>query len=205
LVERGVQLSESPAAFSTTVRRAASALPMAGLTRQSSPPPRGAMSASGIRQKYEPSLKTLSDAKGSAVIGWVGESVLWARFSGHLSRSLGALVADELELRLSQGALIRCFLDASRLDSYDLLARTAAVRVLLSNASRLSSLVVLEWTGRDSAVGRAIMSAVGTLMRATTLRSEFEASLLDEAPLAMLRIAATTERSLIELAQRPSS
>ena len=196
LVKRGVRLPESPAAFSATARRVASALPIAGLTRQSSPPPRHAMSASGIRQKYDPALKTLSDAKGSVVIGWVGESVLWARCSGHLSRSLGALFADELELRLSHGALIRCFLDPSLLDSYDLLARTAVVRALLSNTSRLSSLVVLEWSGRASAVGRALMSAVGPLMETTTSRSGFEASLLTEAPFALQRIAATTQRSL---------
>lgn len=198
LVEHGVRLPEGRAAFFAASSRLVSGLPIAGLTRQSSPPPRHSMSTSGIRQKYDPSLKTLSDAKGSVVIGWVTESVLWARFGGHLSRSLGAVFADELELRLSQGALIRCFLDASRLDSYDLLARTAAVRVLLSNTSRLSSLVVLEWNGRASAVGQAIMGAVGTLMRTTTSRSEFEASLLTEAPLALQRIAATAERSIAQ-------
>ena len=156
------------------------------------------MSASGIRPKYDPALKTLSDPKGSVVMGWVAESVLWARFAGHLSRSLGAVFADELELRLGDGALIRCFLDASRLDSYDLLARTAAVRVLLSNTSRLSSLVVLEWSEGASAVGRAIMGAVGTLMQTTTSRSQFDARLLSEAPLAMQRIARAPERSLAQ-------
>lgn len=202
LVDSGVPLPDNPQAFSETCRRVVSALPISGLTRQSSPPPPLSMSASGIRQKYDPSLRTLSDPRGSAIIGWVAESVLWARFTGHLSRSLGARFADELELRLSQGALTRCFLDASLLDSYDLLARTAAVRVLLANTSRLSSLVVLEWSGRDSAVGRAIMEAVGALMQTTSSRSEFEASLLAEAPLAMRRIAATAKRTL---AQRSTS
>jgi hypothetical protein len=202
LVERGVPLPGSPAAFSAAASRVVSSLPVAGLTRQSSPPPRRPMSLSGIRQKFDPSLKTLSDKKGSVVIGWVAQSVLWVRCSGHLSRSLGAAFAEELELRLTQGALIRCFLDASSLDSYDLLARTAAVRVLLSNASRLSSLLVLEWNGHASAVGQAVMGAVGTLMQTTTSGAEFEARLLDEAPLARQRIAAAAESSL---AQRPPS
>ena|GEM_PF-1264330 len=196
LLEHGIALPGGPEAFAAELKRVMHALPIAGLACDSSQPQHDSVPPREVRWASDPDMKTFSDAEGSVVMSWVGESVLWARFSGHLSRPLASAYAAELELRLARDTPVCYFVDASSLDSYDLLARTAAVRALVSHRHRLRSLLVLNWSTTVSAVGRAIMAAVGSPMKTTTSRPEFEARLLLDAPHALQRLAGLAELHL---------
>jgi hypothetical protein len=196
LVEAGIALPGSPEALGAELSRVLHALPIAGLARDSTQPAHDSAPSSGVRHASDPDMKTFSDEGGCVAMSWVGESVLWARFSGHLSRPLASAYAAELELRLACDTPVRYFVDASSLDSYDLLARTAAVRAVVSHRHRLRSLLVLNWSATVNAVGRAIMAAVGSPMKTTTSRPDFEASLLFEAPLALQRLDGHAELRL---------
>src|SRR5262245_18832331 len=69
-------------------------------------------------------LQALTDAEGSIALGWVGKNVMYARFSGGVSASLGAAFCARVG-ELLPATPIRYFADALELTYYDLLARRA--------------------------------------------------------------------------------
>ena len=86
-------------------------------------------------------METLTSPEGSVSVGWVGDGVLHARFVGELYSSLGAAYAVRLERFLGEVKEVRYFVDAASLKTYDLLARSAIVRVMLASRSRFRSII----------------------------------------------------------------
>ncbi len=190
LVERGVELPARPDLFEIRLNRSLAARPLAGLAIEPSDGSAGVESTRQSSSSPDVTMKTLSDRGGSVSIGWVAESVLWARSSGHLSAGLGASYAVELEQRFSRATQIRYFSDASSLESYDLLARSAVLSVLNAHRGRLLFALFLNWNGDVSAVAKAIAASMGSWLETTTNRPDFEARLFREAPLAKARLDA---------------
>jgi hypothetical protein len=135
----------------------------------------GPLSASGGH--VVPPLGILRSEEGSIVVGWAGEGVLLAAFQGHLSAELGEAYADRLQTLLSGRIAAQYFIDSSRLDSFELAARTAAVRALVAAAPRLSSVLVLKWSGGESPTGKAMLRDLASVLRTTDDRAEFERAL----------------------------
>jgi hypothetical protein len=91
--------------------------------------------------RHHAPLEVIADGAGTVVLGWVDEAVLYAQLRGALSADLGARFATRLEKLIETTTAIRYFSDARDLTEYDLLARSAFVRVFLANRTRISSLV----------------------------------------------------------------
>lgn len=134
------------------------------------------------------SFETASDREGSSHLGWAGDSVLYARFQGGLSAELGARVAVQLQSLISSASAVHYFCDASRLTRYDLLARSAFVRVALANRRRFASFTFLLFGETVSSAARTFAAGLGDGVEFFVDVSEFERKLLRLAPLARHRI-----------------
>ncbi len=144
----------------------------------------------------------MRDAEGSALVGWAGDSAVYARVEGALSADLGARFAAHVEKLVVGISGVHYFADSSRLTRYDLLARSAFVRVALANRRRFESFTFLIWPDEVSPAARAFASAIGDNVVLCQELAEFERRLLRHAPLARYRIepearerVAATERS----------
>lgn len=147
-------------------------------------------------------VETLSEAGGVIVVGWVGDGVLWAKLTGMLSAALGASYALKLERYIVSGPRLRFFVDASAMSGYDLLARSATARVLMAHRQRITSMLVLNWSGGVSA-SRAVMVALDDLVEVTTSSQLFDARLTEAAPLARQKIDPRRWAELSERAPMP--
>jgi hypothetical protein len=129
-------------------------------------------------------MRTLADEEGSVAVGWIGESVLYARLTGALSAELGAAYAKEIGTLVAKASAVHLFGDMTALTRYDLLARSAFVRVVLANRQRFGSLTMLTWAEGVSRGARMVMETLGPGTTVLTERSEFDSRLLLAAPLA---------------------
>jgi hypothetical protein len=130
-------------------------------------------------------LELLKDADGCVALGWVGARTLYARVAGDLSATLGSAYASRLQDMLGQvDALGYFFTDASRLQSYDLLARSAFVRAVHANRRAFASIVILIWSGGTSTAAEKFAVTLGKLVELISDPREFELRLLSAAPLA---------------------
>ena len=129
-------------------------------------------------------LEMLRDSDGAVILGWVGEGVFYTRFGGTLSAELGKKVASRLKEALSEVPLLRYFSDASELETYDLLARSALTRVILANRRRFGDIVILTWSEGINAAERGLAAAIGDPIVIVTDPVDFETRLYRAAPLA---------------------
>ena len=140
-------------------------------------------------------FETLHDDEGTALIGWAGVSVIFARVEGGLSAALGVRFAGHLQGMLANVSGVHYFADASGLTRYDLLARSAFVRTALANRRRFASFTFLIWPAAVSPAARAFTAALGDNVELYQDASDFERRLLRLAPLALHRIdPASAER-----------
>ena len=135
-------------------------------------------------------MELLSDKSGSVSFGWVGQDVYLCRFAGVVSQSLGARHLDCLQAVLNETAALRYFSDARDLTSYDLLARSAFVRLVLTHRKQFKELVVLTWSEGLSAASHAFASAIGEPLALLTNPAEFDRRLTQAAPRAREVLAA---------------
>ncbi|HTQ08217.1 MAG TPA: hypothetical protein VMI54_30395 [Polyangiaceae bacterium] len=133
-------------------------------------------------------FERMRDDEGSVVVGWAGDSVVYARIEGGLSGELGARLAAHLEKLVVGVSGVHYFADASRVTRYDLLARSAFVRVALANRRRFESFTFLLWPAEMSAATHAFAAAIGQNVELCQDMSDFERRLLRHAPLARHRI-----------------
>jgi hypothetical protein len=133
-------------------------------------------------------LEIIEDDSGSVTIGWVGDAVLYCRYTGALTAELGARHAQRLQALIGAVESVRYFADASRLQQYDLLARSAFVRLVLANRRKFKSIVLLTWSAGISPVTEGVSQAMGGGTEILTDASAFEAKLLAAAPLAKLKL-----------------
>lgn len=133
-------------------------------------------------------LELLTDASGTITFGWIEEGVFYARFSRCLSARLGEAFAARLRAALQTGGPVQYFGDGRALESYDLLARSAFVRVVTEHRRRFQKITLLSWSGGD--VSQALVSALGEPTEITRDPNDFEASLFRTAPRARYKLGA---------------
>jgi hypothetical protein len=141
---------------------------------------------------YSAPLELLTDATGSVTFGWMEEGVYYARFSHCLSARLGEAFAARLRsaVQSSRGPM-KYFADGRALESYDLLARSAVVRVVTEHRRRFVGITLLAWDGGE--VDHAMVTALGEPIEVTKDTIDFEASLFATAPRARYKLGAKTD------------
>ena len=133
-------------------------------------------------------LELLADASGSVTFGWADEGVFYARFSRCLSARLGEIFASRLRVAALSCSSLKYFADARDLESYDLLARSAFVRVVNEHRRKFEQLNVLWWNGSD--VSASVLQALGQPQLVTKDAIDFEARLMACAPRARAKLGA---------------
>jgi hypothetical protein len=134
-------------------------------------------------------LELLTDEGGSVLLGWLAPDVLFVRFTGRLSSELADAYVPRLETLLqSSRHSVRYFSDASALTSYDLLARSAFVRMVLANRRALSSMVMLTWSAGVGPIAQNLAATLGDAVEVLTDPKQFDVRLLQAAPLAKQRL-----------------
>lgn len=131
---------------------------------------------------------TLHDTEGSATLGWAGDSVIFAVMDGGLSAALGARFASEIQSLMGGFNDVHYFCDFANLTRYDLLARSAFVRMALANRRRFASFTLLSWSVEISPAASAVSAALGENVTIFHEAAEFERRLHELAPLARYRI-----------------
>lgn len=134
---------------------------------------------------YAGPFELLTDAAGSATFGWADEGVYYARFSRVLSARVGEAFAEHLRLA-AKGRPFKYFGDARALDSYDLLARSAFVRVVSQYRRKFEQINILSWSSTE--LSPAFMSALGEPLYVTRDPIEFESRLFALAPRARMKL-----------------
>jgi len=130
-------------------------------------------------------MKCIGDGEGSATFGWVGAHVYFSRFAGRLSVELGGAHVADLQCAIEGSAALRYFSDSSALTSYDLLARSGFIRLLLAHRKKFAELVFLNWTGNLAASSKLLIAAVGEPIVVLGDRDDFERRLFLAAPRAV--------------------
>jgi hypothetical protein len=133
-------------------------------------------------------VETLTAPEGSISVGWVGDDVLYARFQGELYSSLGVAYAARLEQLVGERKQVRYFVDGSALKTYDLLARSAIVRVLLAHRSQFASILLLNWRDASRQLAATPLTGLGDLLEVTHDPVDFHGQLLRAAPFASHRL-----------------
>ena len=144
-------------------------------------------------------LKVMSDKDGSVAFGWAAHAVLYTRFYGGFTAPMGYAFARPLSVLVAQVQSLCFFCDASELKHYDLLARSAFARVILSNRLRITSLVMLASSESRSPNIRALVATLGEPIELMTNTEAFEIRLLRKAPLASPKL---NPRNWVAVAQR---
>jgi len=148
--------------------------------------------------------QVIQDADGSVSLAWLTPSVLYARYARVLSADVGNALAATLYAQAQTVSTLDFFVDGSSLTQYDLVARSAFIRVVLANRCRFNSIVMLTWQCGISPATRALLDALGPASEALTDSNEFSLRLLRLAPaapqiLACLRTLASDQRRLTSL------
>jgi hypothetical protein len=130
-------------------------------------------------------MNLVRDAEGAITFGAVETNVYYSHFSGKLSVRLGAAHLKDLQQSLELGGAVSYFADSSELTSYDLLARSALVRLLLSQRRRFAEVVILSSGGRVSPTGQVLAATVGEPVRMLDDRNEFDRRLTTASPRAL--------------------
>lgn len=141
-------------------------------------------------QKSAP-LELLADASGSVTFGWADEGVYYARFSRSLSGRLGETFATRLVAAVEGVTSLSYFADARDLESYDLAARGAVMRVLERQREKLERIEVLWWDGSEPSA--AVRAVLGEALHVSRNAFEFEARLMANAPQARSKLVAKPE------------
>jgi hypothetical protein len=127
-------------------------------------------------------LEVMSDAQGSVAIGWVGPGVLFSRASGGISAEVGTAHAARIQSFADESPRVSFFIDGSRVKSYDLLARSAFVRVLMANRRKFCDLVLLTFATSPTPAEESMVRVVGEPFDLLRVPATFEDRLLAVAP-----------------------
>jgi hypothetical protein len=95
---------------------------------------------------------------------------------------LGAAHANRLQPILEGVAELRYFSDSRDVTGYDLLARSAFVRLVLAHRKRFKELVMLTWSAGLSTASQAFVSTIGEPLELLTSNAEFDRRLALAAP-----------------------
>lgn len=134
----------------------------------------------------------LCDSEGTVAFGWVCPAVFYTRFEGGLTSETGHAYASRLGALVARTVGVSFFCDSSRLKQYDLLARSAFVRVVLANRRKFASITMLTWAEGISQATRALVETLGDPIDLLTDIASFEARLLKAAPQARRKLDPST-------------
>lgn len=140
---------------------------------------------------YSAPLELLTDVSGSITFGWADDGVYYARFTRCLSARLGEAFAARLRASVPAAGTIKFFGDGRAMESYDLLARSAFVRVVTEHRLKFEQIHILAWAG--GGVSRAFLSVLGDAVAVAKDEIDFESRLLAAAPRARSKLGAGTE------------
>jgi len=129
-------------------------------------------------------LEVLNDREGAVVAGWVANGIFYAQFVEYLTGPLGMRFASRFEqhLLINSGP-VSLYADCASLDSYDLTARDAWTRVMVSQRRLLAPSLFLARTRLVELGLRAIAAMLRPgLIEVVTSQSEFVARLDKAAP-----------------------
>jgi hypothetical protein len=135
---------------------------------------------------YSSPLELLTDASGSVTFGWADEGIYYARFTRSLSARVAQAFANRLCAALPATGTIECFADGRALESYDLLARSAFVRVVTEHRRQFERISVLAWAGAETK--SRSLGVLGDAVIITRDAAEFETRLLTVAPRARAKL-----------------
>ncbi len=126
----------------------------------------------------------------------MADRVLYARFEGKITSQVGEKFATEFVALVQGTTELEYFADSRGLTEYDILARSAIVRALLSNRGKFASMVVLTCARGVGPTARTFADTLGRSIEYVADADEFEARLLKAAPLAsqLLDAAPRSER-----------
>jgi hypothetical protein len=136
-------------------------------------------------------LELITDAAGAVTFGWIDDGVFYARFSRCLSARLGEAYAARLRVAAQSCTSFKYFGDARALESYDLLARSAFVRVAAELRRKFESLTLLNWVGTD--FSPALVATLGESVLVLKDPIDFEARLMATAPRARTKLGTKTD------------
>jgi len=139
-------------------------------------------------------MDLITDKLGSMTFASVAPNVCLSRAEGHISPALGAAQIQRLDAALQDHDKVRYFCDARGIKSYDLLARSALVRFLLSHRKRFSAICMLVSAEDMSMALQAFRAAIGEPLVLTANASEFARHLAMAAPDAAASLAPVRER-----------
>jgi hypothetical protein len=140
---------------------------------------------------YSAPLELLTDVSGSITFGWADDGVYYARFTRCLSARLGEAFAARLRADLPANGSFKYFADGRALESYDLLARSAFVRVVTEHRRKFDEINILSWAGGE--MRSAYLTVLGEAVVIAKDEFDFEARLLAVAPRARIKLGAGTE------------
>lgn len=140
---------------------------------------------------YSAPLELLTDTSGSVTFGWMAEGVYYARFSHSLSARLGEAFASRLRAAVRGSVPVKYYGDGRALESYDLLARSAFVRVVSEHRRRFENITLLSWNGGE--ISDAFLKALGQPTMVAKDALDFEASLFATAPHARYKLGAKSD------------
>ena len=135
---------------------------------------------------YSAPLELLTDASGSVTFGWADEGVYYARFTRSLSARVGEAFANRLRAALPATGTIKYFADGRALESYDLRARSAFVRLVTEHPRKFELVSILGWAGAE--MSRAYLDVLGEAVVVTRNDIDFETRLLNAAPRARAKL-----------------
>ena len=133
-------------------------------------------------------FEVMDDEEGSVAVGWASDSVIYAMVDGSLSSSLGSRYAEFVQGMVRGMTGIQYFADAALMTRYDLLARSAFVRMALANRRCFEAFTFLTWPDEVSPAAKAFAGALGGNVTMCTMLADFEGRLLRAAPFARQRI-----------------
>jgi hypothetical protein len=134
-------------------------------------------------------LELITDATGSVTFGWIDDGVYFARFSRCLSARLGEAFAARLRVATQSCATFKYFGDARGLESYDLLARSAFLRVVAEQRRKFESITLLSWAAAE--LSPAFVATLGDNVLVLKDAIDFEARLMATAPRARHKLGVT--------------
>jgi hypothetical protein len=129
-------------------------------------------------------LEEFGDSEGSIVLGWVTDGILYGRVTGGLSAGLGSEYAARIQAFATEAGRLRYYCDASRLEHYDLLARSAFVRAVMANRRAFELLLICMPGNGLNPVEKAFVAVLGGGVDIIFDAGDFESRLYRAAPIA---------------------
>jgi hypothetical protein len=162
-------------------------------------------SAAMRRQNNDGDFESLRDSEGSVMLGWIAKGVYYVRLVDGVSADLGMEHVRRLERELQTVPTLFYFTDVSSLRRYDMLARSAFLRLILQHRQKFSSLVALVGLGSASAATDALAAALGQVINLVHDPKKFDQLLVAVAPLARLLLDPRTAPQLLSALRRSNA